>query len=308
VVQFLYPLIRSIRPRQALKNLSLFAPLIFSGHLFSSTEFFIIFRCVLIFSLTTSAVYLLNDLADLDQDRHHPIKKHRPLAEGTLSIPFALFCAIAAIFISLYLGFLHNLFFFFTLLAYLTLQITYTFSLKNIVVLDILTIAAGFILRVYAGAFALNVHLNVWFLLCVVSLSLFLAAGKRRAELAILVKHPRALRQTLFSYTADTLDAYLTMFATSAWLAYALFAFFSPPPAITNPLWTNLPLTISGVNKWLMITIPIVIYGLMRYLIIVYQGNRAEAPERILLSDRPLLISVFLWGILVIFILYTLAP
>jgi 4-hydroxybenzoate polyprenyltransferase len=256
----------------------------------------------------TSAVYLINDLADLNQDRLHPLKKYRPIAAGALPVPIALFTAVTAAFLALFLGFWQNFFFFFTLLGYLLLQLAYTFWLKNLVVLDILTIAAGFILRVYAGAFALNVHMNVWFLLCVISLALFLAAGKRRAELAVLTEASPARRQTLFSYTADTLDAYLTMFANSAWLAYALFTFFTPPPVIANPLWTALPLAISGVNKWLMITIPLVIYGLMRYLIIVYQGSRAEAPEQILLSDRPLLASVFFWGLLVVFILYTLAP
>ncbi|MFH1840887.1 MAG: UbiA prenyltransferase family protein [Candidatus Shapirobacteria bacterium] len=284
------------------------APLVFSGHLFVFTELLTIIWCVFIFSLMTSATYLFNDLIDLESDRRHPIKKFRPLAAGELPIPVAVFVAVVTVFTALYLASWQSFFFFMILLVYLVLQILYTLVLKNIVVLDILTIASGFILRVYAGAFVLNVHTNVWFLLCVVSLSLFLASGKRRAELAILTEHASLRRKTLSTYTADTLDSYLTMFANSAWMAYALFTFFAPPPVITNSLWSNLPLTISGINKWLMITIPLVIFGLMRYLIIVYQGNRAEAPERILLSDRPLLISLFLWGALVIFILYTLTP
>jgi hypothetical protein len=177
--------------------------------------------------------------------------------------------------------------------------------------MDVIAIAGGFILRVYAGAFAINVHMNVWFLLCVVSLALFLTVGKRRAELAILDEKaaPRH-RKTLSFYSATLLDSYLSMFANSAWLAYALFTFFAPPPPVSQrlPFLTELPLTLAGTNKWLMITIPIVIYGVMRYLHIIYQGSRAESPERVLLADKPLLTTVIIWGIAVVIILYGVRP
>lgn len=184
---------------------------------------------------------------------------------------------------------------------------TYTLWLKNIIVLDVLAIATGFILRVYAGAFAINIHMSVWFLLCVVSLALFLAVGKRRAELAILTEQvaPRH-RKTLTFYTPPLLDSYLSMFANSTWLSYALFTFFTSPPYVGQRLafLANLPLTLAGINKWLMLTVPLVIYGIMRYMTIIYQGNRAEVPEQVLLSDRPLLWTVFIWGILVVIIIY----
>lgn len=266
---------------------------------------------VILFTILTSSVYLINDVIDITQDQIHPFKRKRPIAAGRLSIPTALFIAVVGLFASLYLAYSQNLFFFLASLTYLALQIAYSFSLKNIIVMDVIAIAGGFILRVYAGALAINVHMNVWFLLCVVSLALFLAAGKRRAELAILDEKaaPRH-RRTLSFYSANLLDSYLAMFANSAWLAYALFTFFTPPPPISQrlPFLTLLPLTLAGTNKWLMITIPIVIYGVMRYLHIVYQGSRAESPERVILADKPLLATIITWGIAVVVILYGVRP
>jgi len=298
-------LVRSIRPRQTLKNLSLLAPLIFSGRLFTDNYFLITVWAIIIFSIATSSLYLINDIIDLPRDRLHPLKKKRPIASGKLPIPIALFIAIIGIFLSLSLSFSLGFFFFIIIFAYLLIQISYSFWLKNIIIFDVLVIAGGFILRVYAGAFAINVHMNVWFLLCVVSLALFLAVGKRRAELAFLQETAPQHRQTLSFYSNDLLDAYLSMFANATWLVYALFTFFNPPLTTgTSLLLTKLPLTIAGINKWLMATIPFVIYGLMRYMSIVYQGNKAESPEKVLLSDKPLLTTVILWALLVVFILY----
>ena len=306
MVQLLKGLVRSIRPRQALKNLSLFAPLIFTGFLFDSEKFSITLWCAFIFTILTSSVYLLNDIIDLPHDRLHPYKKFRPIASGEVPVPVALFLALVGFLVSLSLAYAHNPFFFLVLLTYFSLQVVYMFILKNIPILDIISIAAGFILRVYAGAVAINVHMNVWFLLCVVSLALFLAAGKRRAEMVSLSGIAGKTRTSLSFYSPDLLDAYLSMFANSAWLSYALFTFFASPLGITNrlPFLTDLPLALAGINKWMMATVPFVVYGVMRYMRIVYQSNKAEAPERVLLSDKPLLLSVFIWGILVILILY----
>jgi len=281
--------------------------LVFSGNLLILPKFLIAIWCAFIFTLLTSAVYLINDIADLPQDQAHPFKKNRPIASGKLPIPIAIFFILISLTAAFWLSYLHNFFFFLSILTYFLLQIVYTFSFKNIIILDVLTIAAGFILRVYAGAFAINVHMDVWFLLCVISLALFLAVGKRRAELAVLTeKAAPKHRKTLSFYTPDLLDAYLTMFANSAWLAYALFTFFSPPVIINQhlSLLSILPMTLAGTNKLLMLTVPFVIFGIMRYMMIIYQGNRAEVPERVLLSDKPLLTSVISWGVLLILILY----
>lgn len=305
--QIFLNLLKTARPRQWLKNLSLAAALIFSGQLFLVESLTLTIWAVIIFSLLTSAVYFFNDIVDIKNDRQHPFKKLRPIAAGKLPIPLALFFSVSGILISLYLAFNLSFFFFLTCLVYFLLQIVYSFYLKNLVVFDVMAIAASFILRVYAGAILLNYHVSIWFLLCVTSLALFMAVGKRRAELAILDEQAAPQhRKTLSKYPADLLDNYLSMFAASAWLSWALFTFFESTPIVLGSasLYRLLPLTISGTNKWLMITIPLVIYGIMRYQNIAYQGSKAESPERVLLSDRPLLGSVIIWGLLVVWIIY----
>ncbi len=161
-------------------------------------------------------------------------------------------------------------------------------------------------LRVAAGAFVIGVHLSGWFYICVISLSLFLAVGKRRSELAILAENASVHRKTLSLYSPPLLDVYLAMFGASAFLSWSLFTFFAPPPPVTEafPILAYLPLTLAGINKWLMATIPLVIYGIMRYQKIIFEGSRAESPERVLLSDKPLLASVLVWGVMVIWMIY----
>lgn len=259
----------------------------------------------------TSSVYLINDIIDLPKDRHHPYKKKRPITSGKLPIPIALFVATIGVVLCLSLSILGNYFFFLTVLAYLLLQVGYTLFLKDIIVADVMAIASGFILRVYAGAIIINVHMNVWFLLCVVSIALFLAVGKRRAELALLDKKVFLRHRRTFSlYTSELLDAYLAMFGNATWIAYALFTFFTSPPLIPHRplLLAELPLALAGINKWLMLTIPLVIYGIMRYLVIIYHGTRAESPERVLLSDKPLLATVLIWIVLAVTIIYGVNP
>jgi 4-hydroxybenzoate polyprenyltransferase len=289
------------------------APLVFSGNLFSAPKVTTAFLSVFNFSLLTSAVYIFNDIIDLPSDKIHPYKKNRPIASGDLPIPVALFVSLLVVFVALYLAILNNFFFFLTCLVYLILQFFYTLFLKKIALIDVITIASGFVLRVYAGGFALNVHMSVWFLLCVVSLSLFLAVGKRRAELTVLTKTTaRQHRETLTHYSPEILNNYLAMFSASSLMSYSLFAFFEPPPPIFHKFpvlvsfLSEIPVTLAGTNKWLMLTIPVVIFGIMRYTKIIYEGTRAEAPERVLLSDKPLLGSVILWGILVIAVIYGL--
>ncbi|MFZ5365785.1 MAG: UbiA family prenyltransferase [Patescibacteria group bacterium] len=295
----------SARPRQWLKNLSLFAALVFSGNLFDFEKFLIVTFSAIIFSILASSIYLLNDIADVAQDRLHPFKKFRPIAKGTFPAPLALFISTVGIFVSLYLSLSLSFFFFLLLLFYFLLQLVYSFFLKNIVILDVLLIAGSFILRVYAGAVVIGVHLSVWFLLCVTSLALFLSVGKRRAEIAILAEAAPTHRKTLALYPLSLLDDYLSMFASSTWLSWALFTFFEPPPPTPFlPILIHFPLTFAGIGKWLMITIPIVIYGVMRYLKIIYEGGKAESPEKVLLSDKPLLLTVTIWGILVVAIIY----
>lgn len=304
--KLLYQILITSRPTQWLKNLALFAALVFSGDFLVKEAFLRTVWAIFIFSLLTSSIYILNDIVDYERDRRHPFKKKRPIASGRLPIPVAFFFFIAIATTGLMIAFSLSFFFFLTCLAYLVLQIAYSLFLKSYIIFDVLSIAAGFILRVMAGAFVIGTHLSGWFYLCVISLSLFLAVGKRRSELTILADKAGVHRKTLTLYSAPLLDGYLSMFGASAFLSWALFTFFAPPPSIVQafPILNHLPLTLAGINKWLMITIPVVIYGIMRYEKIIYDGTEAESPEKVLLSDEPLLATLIIWGVLVIGILY----
>lgn len=309
-------IVKTARPIQWIKNLAVFAALVFTGGLFNPVLFQKTLLGFLLLSILVSSIYFINDVVDAPQDRLHPFKKGRPIARGALSVPLALFLATLGVAVSLFASVWLSGFFFFSLLTYLLLQLAYTFWLKDAAVIDILAIAGGFILRIYAGAFLINAHLSVWFLLGVVSVSLFLAAGKRRAELAVLTEKAQGeQRKTLTVYSPQLLDSYLAMFATASWVSWALFTFFTEEErdfylaqAISPTLLADLPLTIAGTGKLLMLTIPIVIFGVMRYLRIIYEGSRAEAPEKVLISDKPLLFALFLWGGLILLIIYGLRP
>lgn len=312
--KLLFAIVKTCRPRQWIKNLAVFAALFFTGNLFDPELFRKTFFGFIFLSVLVSSIYFINDIVDAAYDRIHPFKKFRPIASGALPIPIALAIAMAGIVVALIGAGSLSSFFFIALVSYLVLQLTYTFKLKEIVVLDILAIAGGFILRIYAGAFLIDAHLSVWFLLCVISVSLFLAAGKRRGELVLLThtvasKH----RKTLSHYSPELLDSYLAMFATASWLSWALFTFFTEAErefyisrAVSAQLLQDLPLTILGSGKLLMITIPVVVFGVMRYLYIVYEGSRAETPERVIMTDKQLLATVFVWGVFILVITYGL--
>lgn len=304
-------LIKSARVAQWIKNLALFAPIIFSGFLFSEGAFVKVVYAFFVFSLLTSSVYLFNDIIDIPKDRKHPYKKKRPIASGKLPLHLAVFWSIVFAVVAFFLGSQLSSFFLLAMFAYFFLNVGYTVLWKKVPILDVLSIAAGFVLRVYAGAFVINVHMDVWFLLTVISAALFLAVGKRRSEMTLLKSREKKLeehRDTLMHYTPDLLDAYTSMFANTTWLTYTLFTFMHPPfkpEGKILKIFTLLPRTLI-TEKWLMITVPVVIFGVMRYLQLIYEKNEGESPHKVLLTDFPLLFSVVLWGLMVIFILYFL--
>ena len=297
-------IIKIARPIHWVKNLALFAALVFSGNLFVKIYFYKVFWAFIIFSLAASASYIFNDVLDAKSDRLHPIKKRRPVASGKLPIPIALVTALILALVALYWSTTLGSLFSFLVLIYLVLQITYSLGLKNIAIIDILIIAAGFIIRVYAGAFVIDAHLSVWFLLCVISVALFLASGKRRAELNILKSSTGVTRKSLSKYRRELLNSYVTMFGNAAWMSWALFTFFESPKASLSVwlLLAELSQT-TTINKLLMVTIPVAIFGIMRYESLIFEG-RSEAPEKLLLTDKALVISALLWLGLVIWILY----
>ena len=307
----LIALLKTLRHRQWLKNVALYAALIFTGLLFQEGAFGLVTQAVVIFVMLSSATYIFNDLIDVRTDRLHPFKKKRPIASGELPIPVAIFSIIFGVVVGLAWAYSLNYYFFMSCLVYLGVQILYSGYLTRVAIMDVIVIALGYLIRVYAGAFVISAHMDVWLLLTVISVSLFLAVGKRRGELTLLMSRNEgvATREALKRYTEKLLDIYTAMFATSTWITYSLFTFNHPkivPDGRALSVISLLPRTLIS-EKWMMATIPFVVYGLMRYLQLIYEKNEGESPERILLSDKPLIVTVLLWGIVTIGVLYYIA-
>lgn len=312
----LFLLLKSARPRQWIKNFAVYAALFFSGFLFylpsdAVAYFWKVSLAFVIFCLLTSSVYIINDIIDAEADRNHPFKKKRPIASGKLPVPVAIFGAGVALVGVLFLSLWLSLFFKILVILYFLLQILYAKYLKHIPILDVSSIASGFLIRVYAGAVIVNLHMSVWFLLTVISASMFLAVGKRQSERTLLNGQPDSImgstRKILKRYSQRLLDQYTGMFATATWLTYALFTFQNQNTyqGEIAYFYSFLPRTLHS-EKLLMLTLPLVIFGVMRYLQLIYESNQGESPERVLLNDKPLLSTVFIFTLLAFFILYVI--
>lgn len=305
-----YYVLKLMRPRQWIKNFALFAAITFGGQLFDASLFTRVFWGFIAFCFFSSSTYIINDILDFRKDKLHPYKRFRPIASGKIGIGeaitvfFVLICI--ALFISLKIGALFLL----VALFYMLLQIMYSFYLKSIVIFDILVLATGYIIRVFSGEVLSGFHISVWLLLTTISLSLFLAVGKRRSELTLLGNVTGArideVRKSLSHYSENLLLVYATIFATSTFIFYSLFTFLegSSGLGISNKLLMPDFLPYYLQRKWLMVTILPVIYGLMRYLQDIYEKSEGESPDRVLLGDKLLLTAVFVWITLVIVITY----
>lgn len=306
-----YYYLKLLRPRQWLKNFAILAAPMFGGQLFLPEIMTPIFWGFIAFCLLSSSTYVINDLLDVEKDKLHPFKKNRPIAAGVISPKAGVIYFIILISASLYISFYTSMLFFLIAILYLILQLSYSLLFKNLVIFDILIIAAGYFLRVYAGEIISGYHISIWLLLTTVSISLFLAVGKRRSELTLLKDktgaHLAAVRKSLSHYSESLLDAYSMMFAASTLIFYALFTFQESTRGIQAPdifLPQFLPDYLQ--RKWLMLTTFPVIYGVMRYLQDIHEKSEGESPERVLLSDKALLSAVLLWGVMVVFIIYVI--
>ncbi|HEY88177.1 MAG TPA: decaprenyl-phosphate phosphoribosyltransferase [Thermoflexia bacterium] len=283
-------LFKTMRPKQWTKNVLLFAALAFDVKIFNPYYLGRSIFGFLLFCLVSGVVYTLNDLVDIEKDRQHPRKQQRPLPAGTLHPKFARNGAVLIALLALVLGVLLSPRFALILVGYLGLQLTYSFYLKNIVLLDVMAIAAGFVLRVAGGAPLVDAeNFSPWLYLCTTLLALFLALGKRRGEKMLLGAEAGNHRESLRQYTLPLLDELISLVTSSTILAYALYTFSAP----------NLP-----QNHLMMLTIPFVIYGLFRYLYLVHSEGVTLAPDEVLLTDRPLQVDILLWGVLAMAILY----
>ena len=273
-------LLIAARPKQWTKNALVFFGLIFSMNLFHPQMVALSVASFVIFCALSSGIYLINDLADIEKDRRHPIKCKRPLASGKLHPNVAVAVATALLVGSLGVSFYLSQAFALVALGYVALNVAYSFGLKHIVLVDVFAIAAGFVLRAVAGAVIIAVPISPWLYACTVLGALFIGFGKRRHELILLEGKAMTHRPILQEYTAPMLDQLITIVTATTIMAYSLYTFSAP----------NLP-----KNNAMMLTIPFVLYGAFRYLYLVHLRNAGGSPEEMLLKDKPLLLDVALW-------------
>jgi 4-hydroxybenzoate polyprenyltransferase len=280
-----------MRPKQWTKNAVVLAPVIFARKAGDESSLVTGLAAVLIFSLTAGATYIVNDLRDLAKDRQHPTKSRRPIVSGAISPSAALAAAVGVFLLSLAGALLIRPAFAGYVAAYALLSLLYSLVLKRVVIIDVMTIAAGFVLRVEAGASAVGVGVSQWLFLCTILLALFLGFGKRRHELVLLEGRADTHREILREYSPYFLDQMIGVVTASTVIAYSLYTL---SPEVASKLGTTR----------LYLTIPFVLYGIFRYLYLIHQREEGGSPSTLLLNDRPLLVTVLLWIAAVIGLLY----
>jgi 4-hydroxybenzoate polyprenyltransferase len=289
-------LLKAMRPRQWTKNLIIFIPFAFTLRehwqpfepkmwmmLATASAAFVLF-CTL-----SGVVYLINDLADIEKDRRHPTKRHRPLASGSLKASHALVVIIVLPVIALPLCFWLDVTFGWVALIYFATMLLYSYVFKNIVIVDVFTLAAGYVLRALAGAAAIHVPASPWLYVCTVLLALFIGFGKRRSELLLLEGNATDHRLILKEYTPEVLDQMISVTTASFVMAYSLYTFSA----------ANLP-----KNHEMMLTIPFALYTVFRLLYLVHIKNAGGSPEEMLLRDKPLFTAILVWGVAIVSILF----
>jgi 4-hydroxybenzoate polyprenyltransferase len=277
-----------MRPRQWTKNAFIFAALVFDGKLFHLPDLLRTLAGFGLFCFISSTVYIFNDLMDVQADRQHPVKKNRPIASGRLPVSAAIavgfFFLIAVLILSYWLSWQFAV----VVVAYFVMMMAYSKWLKHIPIVDVFILATGFVLRVHAGTTLIQVErFSPWLYVVMTLLALYLGFGKRRAELALLTDDAANHRKVLLGYSIPLLDQYIVIVSGTTIVAYSLYTFFRP----------DAPLD-------LMLTIPFVVYAIFRYLYIIQIKHAGGEPEEILLSDRPLQISILLWGLIVLITFY----
>jgi len=281
----------SLRPSQWTKNLVVFAGLMFSGNLLDWHFIVISIAAFCCFCALSGATYLINDVLDREQDRQHPEKRHRPIAAGQIPPRRAVLWAIVLAAAALACAFILHRLFGCIAAAYFSSMLLYSWALKRLVIVDILTIALGFALRAIAGAVVINVLISPWLVVCALLLASFLALGKRRVELVVLDEQAAMHRPILSEYTPRLLDQMISVVTASTLVAYAIYTIAEQTVAKFG-------------TPNLMYTVPFVMYGVFRYLYLIYQRNMGSNPGQALLHDKPLIVNIFLWILFVAAIIY----
>jgi 4-hydroxybenzoate polyprenyltransferase len=286
-------LLKAMRPKQWTKNVLLFAGLLFALEFTDPISIARAFAGFALFCVFSSSVYIMNDVRDREKDKHNARTRNRPIASGALS-PGAAIAAVAVMLpIALVLGYLLNPWFFVVAVVYMAKDVGYSFGLKDVVILDVFLIAAGFTLRAAAGALAIGVEISTWLYMVTSLGALFLALNKRKHEVLLLAENASSHRPVLGQYSAALIDEMLAVVTASTVMAYSLYTFTAE----------NLPPRLRE-NHLMMLTIPFVLYGIFRYLFLVYQRNEGSSPEEALFRDKPLLICVVLWALTAAGLLY----
>jgi len=300
----LFKFLRLIRVHQWIKNVFVFIPLLFSLHLFNRDYFITTLLAFLVFCLASSAIYVINDLVDIESDRAHPVKKNRPLPSGAISQKSAIIIASLLLVLVFWLMMYFNIEFILLVVAFVMLNMLYSFLFKNVVLLDVFSIAAGFSMRVLAGAFVIQVPISSWLLLTTMFISLFLGVMKRRSEL-VLVNENQKLnsdaieqsgtrsRKVLTQYSLNFADQMATVAATGVIVCYALY--------------TVAPRTVSIFQtERLIYTTPFVVFGIFRFMYLEYMSGKGENTTRTLATDIPMIVNLLLYGFATVMIIYKL--
>lgn len=280
-------IVKLLRPKQWIKNFFIFAAIVFSGNFFNTHILYANVLTFILFCFTSSSIYVLNDIVDIEKDRCHPDKKNRPLPSGRVSkkqaiiLDFFIVCAVL-FFSYMYLSIKVSA----ILITYMLINVAYCFKLKNMVIIDVMVITFGFVLRVESGSLATGVQVSSWLFLCTILLSLFLALNKRKSEIITLKDKSGSHRKILEEYSVDMLDKMLTIVTPSILMAYCLYTFSSVQ------------------SKTMIFTIPFILYGIFRYEYLMDKKNIGGKPEDVFGKDKPFLINIVMWGISVLVIIY----
>lgn len=284
-------LVRLARPNQWAKNLVVLAALVFAGTIRDTRRIWLALAATGVFCLLSSAVYIINDLVDREQDRSHPLKKDRPLASGRVAVSTAITIAVLLLLAGLTGAWLIGMFFTIICLAFVLLNLMYSSYLKDVVIVDVMVLSFSFVLRAYAGAVAIDVPASKWLLINTLLLALFLGFGKRRHELVLLESTAGAHRRSLSHYSSYLLDQLIGVTTASVVVVYMLYTFSDE---VSEKLGTD--------NLYL--TIPFVVYGIFRYLYLIHRREEGGSPTRVMFTDKPILLTVLLWFVTVFLILY----
>lgn len=298
-------LLRTLRVNQWIKNLVVFTAILFSGKLFDADLFLRTLWAFFIFCLLSSTSYVLNDIIDFRYDKKHPVKRMRPIAAGQVTIPEATFMVFILTLVSLIASLFFSIPFFFLSLLFILLHFFYSLYLKKHAVIDIFVISFSFMIRTFGGEVATGYHIAIWLTLTIFFVSLFMATVKRHAE---LVAHGKEARPSLYYYKEHLLDFLTTTFATITIIAYAFYTYFERLPSVKtifSDVFSNYFPSFE-VRKWMMVTIPFVVYGIARYAQLLYEKEEGERPEKLITTDMPLIVSIAVWAIIVISLIYIL--